>query len=78
MKAWTQAHLAWVKSAVRFDHAPQEATLLDYVHEVDHAAARITRLETVIDAAVQEAPARMRTVIDALQALRVVEGSSCG
>src|SRR5436305_7696681 len=40
MKAWTQAHLAWVKSAVHFDHAPQEATLLDYIHEVDHVAAR--------------------------------------
>src|SRR5215831_6993117 len=41
MKAWTQAHLAWVKSAVHFDHAPQEATLLDYLHEVDHVAARL-------------------------------------
>jgi transposase len=70
MKAWTQAHLAWVKSAVRFEHAPQEATLLDYIHEVDHVAARIVRLEPAIDAAVQEAPVRMRAVIEALQALR--------
>ena len=45
MKAWTQAHLAWVKSAVHFDQAAQEATLLDYIHEVDHVAARIERLE---------------------------------
>ena len=36
MKAWTQAHLTWVKSAVHFEHAAQEATLRDYVHEVDH------------------------------------------
>jgi transposase len=70
MKAWTQAHLAWVKSAVRFDQAAQEATLLDYIHEVDHVAARIGRLETAIDTAIQTAPARMRAVIDALQALR--------
>jgi transposase len=70
MKAWTQAHLAWVKSAVRFDHAPQEATLLDYIHEVDHVAARIVRLEAAIDAAVTTAPIRMRAVIEALQALR--------
>lgn len=70
MKAWTQAHLAWVKSAVHFEHAPQEATLLDYLHEVDHVAARIGRLETAIEAAVQEAPACMRAVIDGLQALR--------
>jgi transposase len=70
MKAWTQAHLAWVKRAVRFEQAAQEATLLDYIHEVDHVAARIGRLEAAIVAAVQTAPARMRAVIDALQALR--------
>src|SRR5881392_2418305 len=27
IRAWTQAHLTWVKSAVRFAHAAQEATL---------------------------------------------------
>jgi len=70
MKAWTQAHLTWVKCSVHFDHAAHEATLLDYVHEVDHVAARIARLESAIDAAVQTAPARLRAVIEALQALR--------
>lgn len=70
MKAWTQAHLVWVKSAVRFDQAAQEAALLDYIHEVDHMAARIGRLEAAIDVAVHTAPARMRSVIEALQALR--------
>lgn len=72
MKAWTQAHLAWVKSAVHFDQPAQEATLLDYIHEVDHVAARIERLESAIDAAVTLAPVRMRAVIEALQALRGV------
>ena len=70
MKAWTQAHLTWVKSAVHFDHAAQEATLLDYIHEVDHVADRIERLEAAITAAVETAPPHMRAVIDALQALR--------
>jgi len=70
MKAWTQAHVAWVKSAVHFEQAAQEATLLDYIHEVDHVAARIGRLEAAIDTAVQTAPARLRAVIDAWQALR--------
>lgn len=70
MKAWTQAHLAWVKRTVHFEQAAQEATLLDYVAEVDHAAARIERLDSAIDAAVQAAPARLRVVIDAVQALR--------
>ena len=69
MNAWTQRHLAWVKS-VRFAQAAQEATLVDYLHEVDHAAARLERLEAALDEAVQVAPAPMRIVIEALQALR--------
>lgn len=70
MKAWTRAHLTWVKSAVHFAHAAQEATLLDYLHEVDHVASRIERLERAIDAAVKTVPVRIRAVIEALQALR--------
>lgn len=72
VKAWTQAYLAWVKSAVQFAHAAQEATLLDYVHEIDHMAARIARLERAIEDAVQTAPVQTRAVIEALQALRGV------
>jgi transposase len=72
MTTWTQTYLTWVKSAVHFAHAAQEATLQDYVHEVDHVAARIARLERAIDEAVQTAPERMRAVIAALQALRGV------
>ena len=70
MTAWTQRHLAWVKTAVHFEQPAQEATLLDYLHEVDHVVGRIERLERAIDAAVKTAPAQMRAVIDALQALR--------
>ena len=69
MKAWTVAHWHWVQT-VRFAHAAQEATRLDYVHEVEHAADRIQRLERALDTAVDAAPAPMRAVIDALQALR--------
>jgi transposase len=70
LHAWTGAHLAWVKSAVHFAQGAQEATLLDYVHEVEHVAARIERLERAMDDAVQTAPVQTRAVIDALQALR--------
>jgi len=70
MTAWTQRHLAWIQTTVHFEQPAQEATLLDYLHEVEHAAGRIDRLERGIDAAVHTAPARMRAVIDALQALR--------
>jgi len=69
MHAWTQTHLAWVKT-VHFAHAAQEATLLDYLHEVEHVVDRIVRLEHAIDEAVAAAPERLRAVIEALQALR--------
>jgi transposase len=71
MRAWTQGHLTWIRQ-VQFEHPAQEATRLDYLHEVEHAADRIERLERAIDDAVQTAPARMRAVIEALQALRGV------
>lgn len=69
MKPWTDRHGIWL-TTVRFEHPAQEATRLDYVHEVQHAAERISRLERALDAAVDAAPASMRAVIDALQALR--------
>src|SRR5262249_52107162 len=69
MKAWTQRYLDWVKT-VEFTHAAQEATLLDYLHEVEHVTDRLIRLERAIDDAVKEAPPQMRAVIAALQALR--------
>ena len=75
MTRWTQAHLTWIKT-VHFAHAAQEATLLDYLHEVEHMAARIDRLEAAMDEAVQTAPERMRAVIEALQALRGIAAVS--
>jgi transposase len=69
MNPWTQRHLEWVQT-VHFAQGAQEATLLDYLHEVEHVAERIARLERAIDEAVQTVPEAMRAVIDALQALR--------
>lgn len=69
MKSWTARHLLWVKT-LRFEHAAQEATFLDYLHEVEHAAERVARLEGAIDQAIESAPAEIRAVIAGLQALR--------
>jgi transposase len=71
-KSWTQKYLTWIKEQVHFDQPALEATLSDYVHEVDHMAERIERLEKAIDVAIEKAPAEMRAVIEALQALRGV------
>ena len=35
-KSWTQKYMTWIKRQVHFDQPALEATLLDYVHEVDH------------------------------------------
>jgi len=72
VQAWTVKYWAWVKSRVNFEQPAQTATFTDYVHEVEHAAARIERLEQAIDTSVETAPPQMRAVIEALQALRGV------
>jgi transposase len=72
MKPWTKKYLEWVKRQVHFEQAALEATLADYFHEVEHAAARIERLEKAIDQAIAKTPAQLRAVIEALQALRGV------
>src|SRR4029077_9707868 len=68
--AWTEKYVQWVKSQVHFEYAAQEMTLSDYVHEVDHAAERIGRLERSIDTGIESLPVKMRAVIEALQSLR--------
>jgi transposase len=70
MKAWTGKHLHWLKTSVRFEYPAQEATLLDYLNEVERAAERIERLEKALDTAIESVPERMRAVIDGLQTLR--------
>jgi transposase len=67
--AWGTKHLAWVKRQ-SFEQAAQQATVVDYLHEVEHAAERIVRLERSIDAAIETLPQKLHAVINALQSLR--------
>jgi transposase len=67
--AWTERYLEWVKTQ-HFEHAAQQMTLQDYLHEVEHAGERIVRLERSIDAAIETLPVKMRAVIEALQSPR--------
>jgi len=67
--SWGAVHLAWVRTQA-FEHAAQQATMVDYLAEVDHAAARIERLEQAIDDAVAGLPNETRGLIEGLQALR--------
>jgi transposase len=71
-KAWTKKYLEWIKTHVRFDQPALEATLAHYLQEVDHAAEQILKLEKAIDEAVAQASPEIRSVIEALQALRGV------
>ncbi len=70
MRAWTQQYLEWIKREVKFEQFAQQCTLADYLNEVEHCSLRITRLEEAIDTAVESAPAAIREVVAALQALR--------
>lgn len=68
-RAWSDRYWRWIE-AVRLPFAAQEVTRLDYLHEVQHAAERVTRLERAIETAITDAPATQRAVIAGLQALR--------
>jgi len=72
VKNWTLQHLLWVRT-LHFEQPAQEATFLDYLHEVEHAAERVTRLEKAIDQAVEGLPQEMKAVVAGLQALRGIK-----
>jgi transposase len=69
MKAWTELYMAWVRQ-VRFERPAQQATLQDYLHEVDHMVARVKRLEQAIAEAVKLSSPQVQEVVRGLQALR--------
>ena len=69
MKAWTEPYMAWVRQ-VQFERPAQQATLEDYLHEVDHMGERVKGLEQAITEAVKLATPAVREVVKGLQALR--------
>jgi len=69
VKAWTAPYMTWVRQ-LRYEQPAQEWTRLDLLHEVEHMAERVKRLEEAIREAVKLAPARMQEVIRGLQSLR--------
>ena len=71
VKAWTELYMAWVRQ-LRYEQAAQEWTRLDLLHEVEHMAERVRRLEQAITEAVKLASPQMQEVIRGLQALRGV------
>jgi uncharacterized protein Yka (UPF0111/DUF47 family) len=64
MANWSAKHLEWIKRTVHFDQPALEATLEDYVREVEHASERITRLEKSILEAVQNTAPVIRAVVE--------------
>lgn len=71
VRAWTQKYRSWLRG-LEFEDASLEATLRDFIHEVDHQELRVKRFECVIDEAIERAPEEIREVIQALQCLRGV------
>jgi transposase len=69
VKAWTHLYMAWVRQ-LRFEQVAQESTRLDYLHEVEHMAERVVRLEQAIAEAVKLASPEIQEVVKDLQALR--------
>ena len=64
--------MASVKQEVHFERPHKKPPSWILVIEVDHAAARIARLDLAIEEAVKSTPPKMKAVIEGLQALRGV------
>jgi transposase len=75
VKAWTELYMAWVRQ-LRYEQSAREWARLDYLHEVEHMAERVERLEQAIVEAVKLASPQMQEVIRGLQALRGIAGIS--
>src|ERR1035437_5160808 len=69
VKAWTQPYMVWIKQ-IHFTQVARESTLLDYLHEGEHMAERVKRLEQAIAEAVKLASPEVQEAIAGLQALR--------
>lgn len=69
VKSWTLAYMTWVKK-IHYTQAARESTLLDYLHEVEHMAERVIRLEQAITEAVKQVSPEMQQVVRGLQAMR--------
>lgn len=69
MTTWTQRHIEWVR-VLEFEHPGLRATFQDYMHEVDHALDRISRLEAAIEEVLPSLPPEVAAVVAGLQALR--------
>jgi transposase len=70
-RAWGAVHLQWL-GGQRFEQYALQATMSDYLTEVEHGGERIERLERAIDQAIEEMPEQSRALVAGLQALRGV------
>lgn len=71
MRSWGTVHRKWLHG-VRFDEFGAQTTMVDYLAEVEHAEARIMRLERAIDDAIAELPEETQALVAGIQALRGV------
>ena len=70
-RAWGSVHMNWLRHQ-RFDTFAQQATMADYLGEVDHAIERLQRLEQALEQAIEEMPPTSKALVQGLQALRGV------
>jgi len=70
-KAWSCNYVQWLRG-ISFEQPARQATMVDYLGELDHVVERIKRLEQSIDDAIKTAPPLLRELVAGLQALRGV------
>lgn len=70
-RRWGVVHTAWLRT-VSFDEFGAQATMTDYLAEVDHATERLERFERAIDEATLGLPEDTQAIIAGLQVFRGV------
>lgn len=71
MTSWSARYMVWLEG-VKFTEFAAQATMTDYLHEVQQATERITRLEKSIDESLELACPQTKQLVAALQALKGV------
>ena len=70
-RKWTTGWWAWLRQ-LNFEYVGHTETFLDYVHEVEHAAERIKRLESAIKSAIEQGREEIKELVAGLSSLRGV------
>lgn len=70
-RRWSKRYLEWI-AQLQLEQVAQRLALADYLAEVEHAGARVARLDEALGQSLAQAPEPIKRLVAGLQALRGV------